>query len=182
MNITIKPKMLNGTLQKTENIDYYNPFLLGSAIGNIIRVIDNENSPKPILNFISKIVSREVVFDLENNKNLITYLMILGCNGCGKVVFNGIQNINQSIICEAVNILTSLGGKIVYENNSITITGTNGLKGGTIEKINDIDLLKGLIIQGAVLDDELTIKNINNDTIKCFLNDFEYLGGKFELN
>lgn len=102
-------------------------------------------------------------FDLNSMPDALPVLAVTACFACSEV---RIVNVPQARIKETDRIavmhenLTKLGAVVTEQPDGMTIQGSEGLRGGTVEGFDDHRVIMAMAIASLRCDGDLTIKGI----------------------
>lgn len=122
------------------------------------------------------------VIDIDQFPDLAPILAVYACMKTGRTEICGIERlrIKESDRVESIRaLITSLGGEVEVLDNSIVITGTGRLSGGTVNSFNDHRIVMAAAIASTVCDGTVTVVGAEavEKSYPEFFEDFNRLGG-----
>lgn len=126
------------------------------------------------------------VIDMGDIPDLLPILSIMACKKTGDTQFVNAYRlrIKESDRLEACEkMILSLGGSAETTPDTMTVHGTGGLTGGTVDGMNDHRIVMSAAIASCLCEKEVTILGAEaaKKSYPAFLHDFEQLGGKYHV-
>lgn len=126
------------------------------------------------------------VIDIDQFPDLAPILAVYACMKTGRTELVGTERlrIKESDRVESIRaLITSLGGTVEVLDNSIALTGTGRLRGGTVDSFNDHRIVMSAAIASTVCDGTVTIVGAEavEKSYPEFFEDFNRLGGHADV-
>lgn len=121
--------------------------------------------------------------DAKDIPDLVPILSVVAAAQNG-AVFTGIHRLRlkeSDRVESVIQMIKNLGGKAEADENTLTVYGT-GLKGGTVDSMNDHRIAMSAAIASTVCTEPVTILGAQcvSKSYPHFLEEFSRLGGKYE--
>lgn len=126
-----------------------------------------------------------IEIDAKNIPDLVPVLAVIASNAAGITVIKNIERLRlkeSDRIQSTVEMINNLGGRAIFENNQITITGNTEKKpfsGGAVDSYNDHRIVMASAVASVLSENPVTINSsqAKNKSYPAFFDDFVSLGG-----
>lgn len=124
--------------------------------------------------------------DMSQIPDLLPILSVLACSSNATSRFYNARRLRlkeSDRIHASCRMIKALGGNAVEKDDELIIEGRGRLRGGTVDSFNDHRIAMSAAIASIICDDDVIIKGENavNKSYPKFFEDFQSLGGKFEI-
>ena len=155
---------------------------LGSAVTVTNLQTDSLQGDRMVATLLPQL-SKHCEIDVRDIPDLVPILSVVAAAQNG-AVFTGIHRLRlkESDRVESVmRMIKNLGGKAEADENTLTVYGT-GLKGGTVDSMNDHRIAMSAAIASTVCTEPVTILGAQcvSKSYPHFWEEFSRLGGKYE--
>ena len=152
---------------------------IGSDI-SVLGLQENSTQGDKAIAHLAKSLPDEI--DVGDIPDLLPILSIMACKKSGTTRFVNaarlrIKESDRLQACE--EMIRNLGGKAETAKDSMTVCGTGGLPGGTVDGMNDHRIVMSAAIASCICAAPITILGAEavNKSYPAFFNDFKQLGG-----
>ena len=156
---------------------------LGSELGITELNLDSIQGDRAILDLLPQLKNGFPSISSADIPDLVPILSICAANWHG-AVFTDIRRLRlkeSDRVASVIAMVESLGGKAEATENTLTIHGT-GLRGGTVDAVNDHRIAMSAAIASTVCRESVTILGAEcvSKSYPQFWDEFLRLGGKYE--
>ena len=156
---------------------------LGSELGITELNLDSIQGDRSILELIPQLKAGFPSISAADIPDLVPILSVCAANWHG-AVFTDIRRLRlkeSDRVASVVAMVEALGGKAEATENTLTIHGT-GLRGGTVDAVNDHRIAMSAAIASTVCRESVTILGAEcvSKSYPQFWDEFLRLGGKYE--
>jgi 3-phosphoshikimate 1-carboxyvinyltransferase len=128
-------------------------------------------------------LNKHCKIDVRDIPDLVPILSVVAAAQNG-AVFTGIHRLRlkeSDRVESVIQMIKNLGGKAEADENTLTVYGT-GLKGGTVDSMNDHRIAMSAAIASTVCTEPVTILGAQcvSKSYPHFWEEFSRLGGKYE--
>ena len=163
-------------------------FLAASALGSELSVRglsqDSLQGDRAVVSILQSLTSRFAAISAADIPDLVPILSVVAAANHG-AVFTDIRRLRlkeSDRVASVIAMIHNLGGKAEATENTLTVYGT-GLRGGTVDAMNDHRIAMSAAIASTACKENVTI--LGADCVKKsyprFWEEFIRLGGKYEL-
>lgn len=155
---------------------------LGSAVTVTNLQTDSLQGDRMVATLLPQL-NKHCEIDVRDIPDLVPILSVVAAAQNG-AVFTGIHRLRlkeSDRVESVIQMIKSLGGKAEADENTLTVYGT-GLKGGTVDSMNDHRIAMSAAIASTVCTEPVTILGAQcvSKSYPHFWEEFSRLGGKYE--
>jgi 3-phosphoshikimate 1-carboxyvinyltransferase len=155
---------------------------LGSAVTVTNLQTDSLQGDRMVATLLPQL-NKHCEIDVRDIPDLVPILSVVAAAQNG-AVFTGIHRLRlkeSDRVESVIHMIKSLGGKAEADENTLTVYGT-GLKGGTVDSMNDHRIAMSAAIASTVCTEPVTILGAQcvSKSYPHFWEEFSRLGGKYE--
>ena len=155
---------------------------LGSAVTVTNLQTDSLQGDRMVATLLPQL-SKHCEIDVRDIPDLVPILSVVAAAQNG-AVFTGIHRLRlkeSDRVESVIHMIKNLGGKAEADENTLTVYGT-GLKGGTVDSMNDHRIAMSAAIASTVCTEPVTILGAQcvSKSYPHFWEEFSRLGGKYE--
>ena len=161
-------------------------FLAAQQLGSAVTVTnlhtDSLQGDRMVATLLPQL-NKHCEIDVRDIPDLVPILSVVAAAQNG-AVFTGIHRLRlkeSDRVESVIHMIKSLGGKAEADENTLTVYGT-GLKGGTVDSMNDHRIAMSAAIASTVCTEPVTILGAQcvRKSYPHFWEEFSRLGGKYE--
>ena len=161
-------------------------FLAAQQLGSAVTVTnlhtDSLQGDRMVATLLPQL-NKHCEIDVRDIPDLVPILSVVAAAQNG-AVFTGIHRLRlkeSDRVESVIHMIKSLGGKAEADENTLTVYGT-GLKGGTVDSMNDHRIAMSAAIASTVCTEPVTILGAQcvSKSYPHFWEEFSRLGGKYE--
>lgn len=162
-------------------------FLAAQALGNDLTVqnlrADSPQGDRAAAHWIPKLVEEHCTIDASDIPDLVPILSVTAAAGHG-AVFTNIRRLRikeSDRVASTIAMIENLGGRAEATEDTLTVCGT-GLRGGTVDAVNDHRIAMSAAIASTVCVEPVTILGAQcvQKSYPKFWDEFSRLGGNYE--
>ncbi len=128
----------------------------------------------------------DIVIDATDIPDLVPVLAVTACN---RTYITKFENVARLRIKECdrldatTKLITALGGKAYFDENSLTVVGKGKLRGGVVDSFNDHRIAMAAAVGATICTEAVTIKDAQAVTKSYpdFFQDYNKLGGQADV-
>ena len=157
-----------------------------TKIVDILKHAGVKVTPKDNILTVTKSDIKPFELDVSQCPDLFPIAAVLACGANGKTtLYNaGRLRIKESDrIVSTRELILGLGGKVLEEEDSLTVFGDGRLSGGMVDSVNDHRIAMSASIASCICEKSVTLNDAQavNKSYPDFYKDFESLGGKVHV-
>ena len=155
---------------------------LGSAVTVTNLQTDSLQGDRMVATLLPQL-NKHCEIDVRDIPDLVPILSVVAAAQNG-AVFTGIHRLRlkeSDRVESVIQMIKNLGGKAEADENTLTVYGT-GLKGGTVDSMNDHRIAMSAAIAATVCTHPVTISGANcvEKSYPRFWEEYKHLGGQYE--
>lgn len=157
-----------------------------TKIVDILKLAGVKVTTKDNILTVTKSDIKPFELDVSQCPDLFPIAAVLACGANGKTtLYNaGRLRIKESDrIVSTQELILGLGGKVLEEEDSLTVFGDGRLSGGMVDSVNDHRIAMSASIASCICEKSVTLNDAQavNKSYPDFYKDFESLGGKVHV-
>lgn len=157
-----------------------------TKIVDILKLAGVKVTPKDNILTVTKSDIKPFELDVSQCPDLFPIAAVLACGANGKTtLYNACRlRIKESDrIVSTRELILGLGGKVLEEEDSLTVFGDGRLSGGMVDSVNDHRIAMSASIASCICEKSVTLNDAQavNKSYPDFYKDFESLGGKVHV-
>lgn len=165
-------------------------FITASAIGNLVKVNNldpcSAQGDKEIKRLLIEFRSGGTEIDASGIPDLVPVLSVAAAYSTGRTVIKNAARLRlkeSDRLSSVSNMLTAMGADATETEDGLIINGTGGLKGGTVDGVNDHRIVMSAVIAATRAEGDTLILGAEavEKSYPGFFKDFKKLGGKYDV-